>query len=582
MKTRIIHTDRIKQFLHAFLFCFFIFITACVIGGCAKCPPITFSSVLDIQADESGTRTMSVTANKKTLQKLFHNSNFSFQSFITANCPKGLEWNYVDTASAYELTFVLSFDSLDEYQEKIDALTGIEQFSSISRPQVGVKTGFTLSEPDDVMAVFAWFTDALKERTGLSDSKLLAYLSQQENELIYNGRSYKSQNNALVCNAETILDAKRIDILTSLSLDKWNRTIYIIFPDELRDNASNVKSYLDDIVPDGIEAVWNNDTTWQLTFSAESFKELCVKTSQLFQSSSKSLASESIIAENSMKIVHSYEEPFQFSFFVPDSGTARARYFYSTDTNAALAVYDNDHTLQKLPLARDGYDGYVCLFDDLVEGGCTYNYDAIFQYQPQQITVSTQVKSIQLLTRTITLSLGEVPKLHQQLITDTTARYTQNFGTVTAKTDDENHLTLFFTQTGTPSYLAKGFEAFFDGKETLDYCSQTMALFQPKHTYRFTENMDFSNFLVQPDATLITVMVQLPNGTSIISDSLESSLTTENNILDNVYSAKTTDNVLSLTMTLAQPNAVYYLCLLSLIIIVSAILFSIYKWLSHR
>ena len=117
-----------------------------------------------------------------------------------------------------------------------------------------------------------------------------------------------------------------------------------------------------------------------------------------------------------MKIVHSYEEPFQFSFFVPDSGTARARYFYSTDTNAALAVYDNDHTLQKLPLARDGYDGYVCLFDDLVEGGCTYNYDAIFQYQPQQITVSTQVKSIQLLTRTITLSLGEVPKLHQQLI----------------------------------------------------------------------------------------------------------------------------------------------------------------------
>ena len=283
-----------------------------------------------------------------------------------------------------------------------------------------------------------------------------------------------------------------------------------------------------------------------------------------------------------MKIVHSYEEPFQFSFFVPDSGTARARYFYSTDTNAALAVYDNDHTLQKLPLARDGYDGYVCLFDDLVEGGCTYNYDAIFQYQPQQITVSTQIKSIQLLTRTITLSLGEVPKLHQKLITDTAERDTNTFGTITAKTDDENHLTLFFTQTGTPSYLAKGFEAFFDGKETLDYCSQTMALFQPKHTYRFTENMDFSNFLVQPDATLITVMVQLPNGTSIISDSLESSLTTENNILDNVYSAKTTDSVLSLTMTLSQPNAVYYLCLLSLIIIVSAILFSIYKWLSHR
>ena len=99
---------------------------------------------------------------------------------------------------------------------------------------------------------------------------------------------------------------------------------------------------------------------------------------------------------------------------------------------------------KKLPLARDGYDGYVCLFDDLVEGGCTYNYDAIFQYQPQQITVSTQIKSIQLLTRTITLSLGEVPKLHQKLITDTAECDTNTFGTITAKTDDENHLTLIF------------------------------------------------------------------------------------------------------------------------------------------
>lgn len=525
---------------------------------------------------------MTVTANKKTLQTLFHNSNFSFQSFVTANCPKKLEWNYVETASAYELTFVLSFDSLDEYQEKIAALTGIEEFCTISRPQVGVKTGFILSEPDDVMAAFTWFTDALKERTSLNDAALSAYLSQQANELIYSGRSYTSKNGTLVCDAETILDAKRIDILTALSLNEWNRTIYIIFPDELKDNASNVKTYLNAIVPEGMNAVWNDDTTWKLTFHAGSFTDLCVQTSQLFQSSSKSLAKESIVAENSMRIVHSYAEPFQFSFFVPDSGTVRARYFYSTDTNASLAVYDEDRNEQALATTRDGYDGYVCLFDGLVDGSCTYNYDAVFQYQPQQITITNQVKSIQLLTRTIALSLGEVPKLHQQLIMDTVWHDAGKFGTISSKTDDENHLTLFFTQTGTPSYLSKGFEAVFGGKETLDYCSQTTALFQPQHIYRFTENLDFSNFLVQPDITLITLNVQLPTGTAIVSDSLESSLTTESSISGAVYSAKTTDPALTVTMALFQPNAAYYLCLFSLLIIVSAILFSIYKGLSHR
>ena len=522
---------------------------------------------------------MTVTANKKTLQKLFHNNNFSFQSFVSANCPKDLEWSYVETASSYELTFVLSFDSLDKYQEKIASLTGIEDFSTVLRPQVGVKTGFTLSEPDDVMAVFSWFTDALKERTGLNDTDLSVYLSQQTNELVYNGRSYSSKNGTLICDAETILDAKRIDILTALSLDQWNRTIYIIFPDELKDNASNVKSYLDAIVPEGMDAVWNDDTTWKLTFHADSFEELCVLTSQLFQSSSKSLAKESIIAENSMRIVHSYAEPFQFSFFVPDSGTARARYFYSTDTKATLAVYDENRNDQSLPSTRDGYDGYLCLFDDLVDGSCTYNYDAVFQYQPQQVTVSTQVKSIQLLTRTITLSLGEVPKLHQDLITNTIRHDAEGFGIVSSKADDENHLTVLFTQTGTPSYLAKGFETVFRAKETLDYCSQTTALFQPKHTYRFTDKLDFSNFLIDSDVTLITLNVRLPNGTAIVADSLESNLTTESSISGALYSAKTTQNFASVTMALAQPNAAYYLCLLSLLIIVCAILYSTYKWI---
>ena len=520
---------------------------------------------------------MTVTANKKTLQKLFHNNNFSFQSFITANYPKELTWDYAETASAYEVYFFLSFDSLDEYQEKIDALTGIENFSTISRPQTGVKTGFTLSEPDDIMAVFSWFTNALQERTGLNDTDLSVYLSQQTNELVYNGRSYSSANGTLTCAAETILDAKRIDILTQLSLDQWNRTIYIIFPDELKDNATNVKSYLDAIVPDKINAVWNTDTTWQLTFSADNFTDLCVLTSELFQSSSKSLATESIIAENAMRIVHSYEEPIQFTFFVPDSGTARARYFYSTDTEATLAAYDEDQNAKPLASTRDGYDGYICLFDDLVDGGCTYNYNAIFQYQPQQITVSTQIKSIQLLTRTIVLSLGEVPKIHQQLIADTMEKDAGQFGTISYTADDENHLTISFIQTGTPSYIANGFESVFGKPETLDYYSQTMALFQPRHTYQFTEHLDFSGFLIQPNTTLITLNLQLPSGTTILSDSVNSSFNADASTSGSNYLANTTNDSASVSMALAQPNPAYYLCLLSLLIIVCALLYYLYK-----
>lgn len=55
-------------------------------------------------------------------------------------------------------------------------LQALNNFLLFHDRKSGEKTGFTLSEPDDVMAVFTWFTDALKERTGLSDSKLFSLL----------------------------------------------------------------------------------------------------------------------------------------------------------------------------------------------------------------------------------------------------------------------------------------------------------------------------------------------------------------------------------------------------------------------
>lgn len=570
-----------KRFLLSVLFALLLMCPVSLFG-CGKHPPITFSSILEIEADESGTRTMTAAADKKTLQALFHNSSFSFQSFISANCPKELEWSYIETASGYEMTFILCFDSLEHYQEQIAALTGIGDFTSVSRPKVGVKTGFTLSEKDDVMAVFSWFTNALMERTGMNESELAPYLSQQSNELVYNGRNFQSADGKLSCAAETILDAERIDILTELSLEQWKRRIYIVFPDELQDNASNVKSYLESMVPQGMEASWEDNTTWCLRFSASDFQELCILTSQLFQSSSKSASEESITAEDSLRIVHSYSEPLNLSFFVPDSGKTQARYFFCTDLKAALAVYDEAHTPISFPAGNDDYTGYRCLFDGIVSGSCVYNYDAVFQYQPEQIIADIEVQSIQLLTRTFTISLGEVPLIHQKLIFDTFSRDADGCGIVKLETDENNRLTLTFTQTGTPRFLTKGFRAVFHGDETLDYRYDSTDLFQPVHTSQFVDSLDFSGFLADPSATRITCRVGLPSGSSIPPDQLTGNLGPNESGSDSSYAASAAQAQISVSMTVAQPNTAYYLCLLALLAIVAAILYYIYEGLNRR
>lgn len=571
----------LKRFLLSFL-CLLLLLSAAVLQGCSEHLPITFSSILDIQADESGTRTMEAVANKKTLQALFHNSSFSFQSFITANCPKELEWSYIETASSYDLTFTLSFDSLDDYQQKIASLTGIPDFTTISRPQQAIKTGFTLSEQDNVMAVFSWFTDALMERTGLSSAKLSSYLTQLSNELTYNGRSYDSVDGTLYCAAETILDAEHIDILTDLSLDQWRRYIYIFFPDELMDNASNVKSYLESLVPQGMSEEWQDNTTWCLEFSASSFENLCILTNQLFQSSSKANCTESITAKNFMCIVHSYSEPLNISFFVPDSGETEVRYFFSTDTQAELAAYNEAGKAQAFPSDRRDYSGYRCIFDSTVTGTCTYNYDAVFQYQPAEISVATEIKSIQLLSRTITLRLGKVPLIHQELINQTISDNAKGYGIISQNTDDENCYILTFSQTGTPRHLTGGFQAVFHGNETLDYASDTTGLFEPLHTYQFTDSMDFSGFLADPGETLITCRLDFPTGTSILQEALTSSLDRNPSVSSSSYTAATQESLIGISMTLTMPNTAYYLCLMALLAIVAAILYAIYEGLARR
>lgn len=529
-------------------------LAALMLSACSSKPPIDFSSALQINVDESGVRTIEVTANKNTLSELFKSKSFSFQSFISANCPSELEWDYSESSNSYVVTFRLSFNNLEEYQDKLYALTGRGDGISISRPEVGVKTGFTLSESVEVMELFSWFTDALRERTSMSEAELSPYLHVSSNTLVYGGRTYPQSDNQLSCYVENLLDATRIDILTDVSIDgEWSRAVYIIFPAEMLENASNVRSYLASLIPKSVESSWENSTTWVLNFSADSADSLGGIMNELFQADNSQGLTQQIYAQNSMCLVHSLNETVNFTFFVPNSGDTQVRYFVR-DTQGGV-ISPSDDSDETVPDSDSNYDGYTCIFDRNVHQTDSFKFSSVYQYQPDVLTVETNISSLQQLDRSFMLSFGDVPMAHRALILDALKSDADDFGAVFEE-DSGNDFTVIFSQSGTPSWLCKGFEAVFHASEALSFTTDAASLISLRQGFSYSSSLDFSAFLTAPSATRLVYSLTLPRSSHISAESIGSNLSVSG-LSNSTLTGESADGTAKLSLSLDIVNPAY-------------------------
>ncbi len=488
------------------LLCSIFFIT-----GCSDGPPIKFNSVLSINTDESGCRTITASASKETIKDILGSKNNSFQSFVDAYCPEEVDWEYVETEDTYELTFLIYFQTLDEYQNKVGNLTGNPASVTVSRPQVGVTTGFTLTENTTVTDLFSWLFSALSERSGLSQSKLQNKLLNGTNVLVYAGREYPSKNNGLYAYVETLHDAEYIDILTDLSIDNvWKRTVNIHFPGDMLDNAANVKPYLSSLLPEGVSETWSNDITWSLSFEDGDIKKIGTLMRGLFQSQTNEMLSESIFADNSMQITHHYQEPLNLAFFVPNKGQTTVRYFIRTPERASLYYSAGNGSLIPAESLSNDYGGYTCLFSQSMSVG-TLDFTVSYQYQPLEILVQTEVRAVQDIRRTTTLEMGTVlPEPHRALMIETLTRDANTYGSIKEETTNGLYR-IYFEQSGTAAHINEGFSAVFNGGSSFSYQRPTLKLFDATLKASFSDRIDFTSFLANPSETLITYSLTFPN-----------------------------------------------------------------------
>ena len=496
------------------LFAFFILIISA--GGCSSVRPLRLSSVLEIGTDETGERRITMTAEKETLAKLFGSSDISFQSFIEANCPSAFSWSYRESASAYTVDFLLSFSSLDEYQEKLSLVTGLSDAAAVSRPSVGVKTGFSLSENVELVQLFSWFKDALAARTKMSDKTLSRYFSADENLLYYGGRLYPQESGKLSCHVETLHDARSIDILTDFSLEGgWQRTVQIEFPPEMLSNASNVRSYLSGLLPEGVSEKWKSNTYWQLVFSGGELAQISRQMGALFQSLSGESITETIVTEENLKVVHTLEEPLNLAFFVPDGGECRVRYYLGSTGGAAVIPFAEDGSRASLPFSDpSSYQGYLCVFDRQVTSDTRFSCRLEFSYQPENLLMHTSIRALQDMARVTTAEYAGVPALHRSCLQGELSRRAEDLGVIEFA-DTETGFAFIFTQAGTPLWLTAGWRVLSGSSETLVFDSDGISFFSPNESYHLRDSLDFSDFLISPRNTQITCSYIFPDQTEV-------------------------------------------------------------------
>lgn len=510
-------------------------------SGCSKTSPIVFNSILSINTNESGSRTITASADKATIKSILGSKNSSFQSFIDAYCPESIDWDYVETGSSYELTFIIGFQTLDEYQEKLGSLTGNPAGVTISRPQVGVKTGFTLTENTKITDLFTWLFSALSERSGQSLSKLQDKLISGSNLLIYAGREYPQEGTGLYAYIETLHDAECIDILTDITLDNtWTRSVHIRFPGKMLDNASNVKPYLSSLLPTGITEKWTSDTIWSLTFESGDIKKTGSLMDGLFQAQTDAVLTETMYADNSMRFTHRYQEPLNLAFFVPNTGKTLVRYFVKTPDNAVLYISNGSDGLTQASSLSNDYAGYTCLFSQSMSGG-TLDFTASYQYQPLEIVVDTQVHSVQDIRRTTTLEMGTaLPEVHRTLMIETLKRDAKERGNIIEETNGDMYR-IRFSQSGTAQHINEGFSAVFNGSAAFTYERPKLKPFDATLNASYSDQIDFSSFLANPSETLITYCLSFPD---------QETLTDGNETLISL----TTDGLYQLSGETVRPN----------------------------
>lgn len=502
-------------------------------GGCTR--QAQLNSEMTVKEDGSGTRTIQIAMDKNLVKRGFKGSERTLERLMDQYCPEELEWEVEERQSLYDLTLTLSFDTLDEYAEKAEALVGSQKIE-LKDTGEGLRVGFSLEENVTVEDFLDWLKDALVKEKYIKRSEKDDLFRLEKTYFSYAGERRAVSDGKIRYQHQKEYDTEQIVMLTQPDTgEQWNRVIYLYFPSELMQrNEAQVQKFVKDRISNDTQTEWLSKTCVRLVFPQADRYELS-QDMQFFFGQTACEIEETMEQNSAFSFGYRYQEYINPEVFAPKTGAVPVYYYVKSSSDGYLTYHsDGGKNTSDLALPDSGSqeiqaqieqvieaEGYEQVMGKSVEKE-TVSYDMDYQYEASAIEVSNVMRDRDSISRSITVVYDRVPLgVHQNaILQDFETKVGQN-GYVEIL-EDGGAYKVQVSQEGTWEELSVLFEAVYGGKDTVSYKRDKTTLLTPSAHGYMEENMDFSAFLPEGCEPQLTYGIQFESGDTILKDTLDS------------------------------------------------------------
>ncbi len=505
---------KVKEFLsrHAIKILLLVAIiaigSACFIG--CDVDSATVDTELSIAEDMTGVREITVKIPRRTFDKYISATWTETTTVLMNNCPRAFSCTADESNAEYTLYFKLEFDSIEDYNSKVNDIMGEDVSVKVDTPVNVFSNGIIIQEDFSSVELLDWVSEKLNEAGYITVDNAEKLMVSGSNSAKYDGTVYDELKEYISVSSLRELAINHITINTFVTVNRtFDREIIIELPKESMDeNGEAIKAYLEGNLLDGIEGKWKEKGK-TCTFTA-SVKD---KSIELIQSFTAKLLDDDgcgVYYEDSaesgdiLDIIMNFNEELDFSAFSAEgSGKAPVKYNFNIEDldEVSVEVKVNNKAADKFTIETT--DEYTTLVDDSID---TMKLQVSMErhYDVCHVLADTVVKEDDAVTRSYIFVLSEMPTQFEREIIDTKLRAaTEQYAMMETDIVDEGFCFKVVLE-GTEEGVANSFKGAFGNEGGFVYNVN-----ENKESLTVKESVNFNNYLsIAPD-TLLTYTLKV-------------------------------------------------------------------------
>lgn len=540
--------------------------------GCGT-KKLDVSTEMAIEQDGSGYRQIRIEFKKEDYQRLFPGISWeNTLEIITEKCPKEFGFSHSDMEESYQYTFQMDFESIEDYQKKVQNIVGDAGIVRYEQPHSVFASGMYFEENFTSLAFLNWLYELVEEKGKLAAGTGESLFKVGNVVLIDNGQRVILGSEPIRYDMRVVNPVEQIDVLTHyLENKRCDRQVIIKFEQKAAEkNRAQLESWFTRQLPQGVTGNWQGEGAPVFIISGSNMVDTEVDV--LMQSVLSKR--DSFVSVNSQPKSKLFDSAFNWverinlnALTDSDSENIKLGYYVQGGDGMKITVkYQNEDKAIKLENSAE-YQGYKKVLEsELREVNLETSVTA--SYVVSRVEMETRLEEKKRISRDIDLFFQIEPdeKDIEHILSKLT-KICEGYANVSRKiNEDGSFIAIRIAQTGTIDFINEGFTEIFGVKGQMQYDIKGKLL-ELRHNGTFSDTVDFTKFIENDFAKTQLIYRLIYPSRSRIEGSVTSNVAVgKDSAVKNEYQAVVdTGTYFYLTMNCSIPNKTGRLILGSLL-----------------